>query len=70
VGDVSVEAAHARHHVAETLLGEDVGDAVSAIQVRWPCRSPWLVSPATSGSHEASGVPSWMIRMPWPPGGM
>jgi hypothetical protein len=41
----------------------------SAIQIRWPCLSPCAVKQGTSGSQEASGTPSGMIRIPRPRGG-
>ena len=69
-GGVGAKAAHAGDFVAEAPLGEDLGDAVSAIQDLWPCLRPCTVRPGLIGSQQASGVSSGMAGMPRPAGAL
>jgi hypothetical protein len=61
VRDVRIEAAHARHLVAEALLGQDVRDAVLGHPGPVAVPEPVRGQAGTSGGQEASGTPSGSI---------
>lgn len=65
---VGVQAAHARYPMAETLLGEDLGDAVPEL-VLWLCRRPFGVWPGMTRSQQAGNAAPGRARIRRPCGG-